>query len=204
MISRYRDAPGRALKTPPAILYLIVNTASSLAALALTRAFGWTFGVGSGHTDTAAHWTQVLVAGFGAMALLRSALFSVRVGNRDLALGLSTFLQIVLDAADRAVDRDRAQERDIAVRRVMAGISFAKAQVALPTYCLNLMQNLPQEDQQRLARQIADLARSDMGDVVKARNLGLLLMNVVGEGVLTQAVESLKHEIKQDEAVDRS
>jgi hypothetical protein len=103
----------------------------------------------------------------------------------------------VLGASDREVDRLRAQARATAVGKAMDGISFEKAYAALPTHCLALMQNLPRDDQDTLAREIAALkARTDITDRTKILSLGLLLMNAVGEGVLVAAVDSLRAEIK--------
>jgi hypothetical protein len=136
LVSRYRDEPFATIRTPPSIFYLAVNGAASLAALALIRVFDWKFGATSEDTI---RWIQVSVAGFGAMALFRSSLFNVRVGNQDVALGPSTFLSIILDAADREVDRVRARSRARSVDRTMRGVAFTSAHTALPTYCLALM-----------------------------------------------------------------
>jgi len=103
LVSRYRDAPQSVLYKPPALLYLALNGAASGLALALIRGYGWTFGAAAGP----ARWTQLLVAGVGAMAFLRTSLFTVRAGDRDIAVGPATFLQIFRDAADRA-DRGRS------------------------------------------------------------------------------------------------
>jgi len=124
-----------------------------LAALALIHAFGWTFGVTSG--GAALRWTQVGVAGTGAMALFRTSLFTVHAGDRDIGVGPSSLLQIFRDAADRGVDRLRAQDRSGDVSRVMKGISYDKASRGLTLYCLALMQNVPDDEQKRLDNSLA-------------------------------------------------
>jgi hypothetical protein len=58
------------------------------------------------------------------------------------------------------------------------------------------MQNLPPEDQEQLARELNALRAADMTDTVKVLNLGLALMNAVGEAVLVAAVRSLGAEIR--------
>lgn len=42
------------------------------------------------------------------MAFFRSSLFTIRVGDKDVPLGLGLILQVLLDVTDRAVDRGRA------------------------------------------------------------------------------------------------
>ncbi len=193
LLARYRDAPLSALRTRPAVSYVVVNAIAALGALLLIRAFGIEFGVAR---PEAIPWTQALVAGFGSMAFFRSSLFTVRVGESDVAIGPGIFLQIILFAADRACDRERAQPRSVVVNEIMEAVSFDKAQQALPTYCFGLMQNVPPSEQQQFAQQIAALASSQMSDSIKTLNLGLALMNVVGEGVLRAAVRALGTKIQ--------
>lgn len=78
----------------------------------------------------------------------------------------------------------------------MDKVLFKKAQVALPAYCFALMQNVSAEEQATFGRQIAQLSTADMTDEVKTLTLGLALMNVVGDAVLTAAVQSLGPQIK--------
>ena len=195
LIARYRDAPGTALRNAAAGLYIGINAAAALAALGLVRAFGWTFGTESGE---ALRWTQVLIAGFGAMAIFRSALFIVRAGDQDVGVGPSGFLQVVLNAADRAVDRRRAGARAGEVSRAMDGVAFAKAAEALPSYCLALMQNASEDEKVALANQVTLLRDAHMEDRAKSLALRLALMNVVGRGVLEAAVLTLRDEIRHD------
>lgn len=189
LVSRYRDSPSRVLVSLPGIVYLALNAAAAAATLFIIDVFGWKFGVES--SATATRVTQLLVAGLGALALLRSSLLNVRVGDQDVSMGPGGVLLVVLGAADRAVDRLRAEARAGAMARIMATVSFDKAVEALPTFCLALMQNLPREDQQVLADQIERLKQANMDNDTKSLVLGLSLLNVVGEGVLTAAVKTL-------------
>jgi hypothetical protein len=195
LVSRYRDAPQQALFTRPAFFYIGVNIAASVTALCLIRAFGWTFGLNGTNNPAALVWTQVLVAGAGAMALFRSSLFTVRAGGADIAVGPSSFLQVILAAADGAVDRLRAEERMASVGSVMNGVSYAKAEKALPAYCLAAMQNLSADEQKKLGSALDTLASSNMEENLKVLILGMSLMNVVGPEVLQAAVAALGDQI---------
>lgn len=201
LVSRYRDEPLRALLARqggavPAVLYLAINSVGSLAALRLIHVFGWNFGGDSAQANT--RYTQVLVAGFGAMAFFRSSLFTLRVGGQDVGVGPSSVLQIILDAADRAVDRRRARGRSGEISQLMKKVSFDKAKEVLPAYCLALMQNLSTEDQVELGNQVRALIPSTMDDQMKALLLGLALLNFVGLDVLEAAVQALGDKIKED------
>ena len=165
LVSRYRAAPLKATFSLPGLLYFIINGLAAALTLVLFREFDLV----SDSEPIPLKW--VLTAGFGAMAALRSSLFSFRAGDQDVALGPSTVLRVVLDAADREVDRQRATARAVTVDRIMRGVVFDKAQLALPTYCLAILQNLPQEDQDRLARQSTALKDAPMDE--RAKNLSL-------------------------------
>src|SRR5215207_9784397 len=157
LVSRYRDAPVRALWTWSAALYVLLNVAASLAALAIIRAFGFKFGIEGVAADSDVRWTQTLIAGFGSLAFFRSSLFVVRVGDQDVGIGPSTFLQNALGAADRGVDRRRANDRSSVVGEAMAGVSFEKAHQSLPAFALGLMQNVDSDIQAQLGRQVEAL-----------------------------------------------
>jgi len=196
LMSRYRDAPAGALRTWAAILYIVINIIASLSAYALAKVFGWTFDLGTAKTQASADWTLALVCGLSAMALFRSSLFVRRIGDRDVAVGPSSFLQVFLAAADAGVDRKRAVFRATAVSRIMLDVDYQKAFAALPPYCIALMQNLPDEGQRDLRKALELLDRAPMPPELKIRVLGLELVNVVGVPVLEPAVHSLGDKIR--------
>ncbi|MGA2592916.1 MAG: hypothetical protein ABSH32_23630 [Bryobacteraceae bacterium] len=197
LVSRYRDAPKAALYTRPALVYVALNVAASILALALIRGYEWTFNA----TGASQHWTQVLVAGVGAMALFRTSLFMVRAGDRDIGVGPGSFLQIFRDAADREVDRVRATARGMAVAKLMEGIDYQKAAQGLVPYCLALMQNVPDEEQTKFLRAVDLLtADPDIEGAIKVRILGLHIFNVVGPAVLIAAVEAPRDELTHSAA----
>ena len=194
LIARYRDAPTDVLRRLPAIIYVTINAAAGAIALLVIDEFGWTFGVTQ---DGATRITQVAAAGLSAMAILRAAVFTVRVGDVDVGVGPNLLLTVVLDAADRAVDRDRANRRNALVVEIMDGVDFDKAKKALPSYCLTLMQNVPKEEQRAVADEVKSLGNSpDLNTTVRTLNLGLAVLNVVGEDVLRASVAALGDEIR--------
>ena len=110
--------------------------------------------------------------------------------------GPSALMKIILDAADRAVDRGRAQRRSSAVQGIMKDVRFDKAIKKLPSDCFALMQNVSAEEQEAVLKEVTSLDNDDsLGNMPRARQLGLVLMNVVGEDVLRQSVKALKAQI---------
>lgn len=191
LVSRYRDAPLKALKRPAAAAYVLLNALAAVGAYALIRAFDWHLGT----TDpTTTRWTRVLVAGFGAMALFRSSLFVVRIANQDVGVGPSSLLGVLLNVADRAVDRDRGQARAREVARLLMNVSWEQARADLPALCLGLMQNASLLEKEALAGAIRDLEAGDLDDDVRVHLVGLELLNLAGVGVLRGAVDLLQRE----------
>ena len=187
IISRYRDAPAIALSAPPSIVYLCINIAASVGALALIEIFNWFAGPASIQTTT----QRVLVAGFGAMAVFRSSLFMLRVGNQDVHIGPVTFLESFLGAVDRGIDRVRGESRAAEAKELMSGVNFDKAVIVLVPLCLDLMQNLSTEDGNRLIADVAKISGSGADPAMKSISLGLKLMNAVGDGVVRAALRTV-------------
>lgn len=198
LISRYRDEPRRALFSWAALLYIFVNAAAAVLALNLIRVFGW---MNEGEPLQIAY-RQVLISGFGAMALFRSSLFIFRIGGSEINFGPVFVLQIILGVADRAVDRRRGRSRSSDVSLIMKDVSFEKAKELLPVYCLALMQNLTKDEQEALARDVASIGATNITDPTAANRqksvlLGLRLLSVIGTDLLEQAVKSLGDDIKR-------
>lgn len=197
LVARYRDDPLRAVGTAPAVFYAVVNVGAALVALWLLENV-WQVFQTDADKDVVARTKQVLTAGFGAIALFRSSIFTLRVGENDIAVGPSLLLDILLAAADRAVDRSMAAPRAKIVGDIMESVSFEKSKISLPTHCFALMQNISADEQQQFALQIDALSNAGMSDRAKALNLGLALLNLVGDEVLRTARENLGDEISAD------
>ena len=196
LVSRYRDEPLDAVRRLPALLYVSVNGGAGVFALLVIDALDWTFGAPPGLLQGI---LQVSTASFSGMSVLRSAVFTVRVGDSDVHAGPVALVQIILDAADRAVDRGRAQRRSQAVQEIMDGVDFDKAKQKLPSHCVSLMQGVPPEEQKAITEEVLSLeSETALGNTTRARQLGLVLMNVVGEKVLRESVKALRDEIVLD------
>ncbi len=198
LLARYRDEPRRAIVNVSAIIYILINTAAALLALLLLNVFKVDFGLDPTRDAVKLRAMLVLTGGLGAMAFFRSSFFTFKIGDKDVPLGPGLVLQVLLDVTDRAVDRGRAAPRAVAVTRIMAGIDFDKAHLALPSYCFALMQNVSQEEQSAIGQQVTALATSSIAGPVRSYLLGLVLLNVVGETVLRAAIDSLGADIRED------
>jgi hypothetical protein len=192
LVSRYRDQPLSAVTSLPGLGYMAINALASLAALILIFTFDWQFGV----SGDAVLVTQLLVASFGAMALFRTSLFTIRAGDSDVGIGPSSLLSIILEACDQGVDRVRARARAWEVARVMNDVSFDASNDALPAVAIGLMQNLSASNQAALSVEISTLRQATgLSPQSKSLLLGLAIADQVGPHVLEAAKLTLGDQI---------
>jgi hypothetical protein len=197
LATRYRDRPLVALRVPGPYVYVGVNVAASIGALALIRHYGWTFDL----DGEAARTTRILIAGFGAMAVLRSALFVVRVGDRDVPVGPGAFLSGLAEVADsaiaRSVEKKHLESRMLLAQLGVGGVPFERVRVALPAYALALSGKLSAEDQSELATRVNEIGASNVPESMKIVLLGTLLIEVVGEDVFEVAIRAVETDLEQ-------
>jgi len=86
----------------------------------------------------------------------------------------------------------------------MGGVSFDAAREALPMICFKLMQNVTDEEREAVGTEVAALTdKSSMSDESRVMNLGLMLLNLVGEKTLRSAVNALGPTIQGFRTVDK-
>jgi hypothetical protein len=202
LLSRYRDAPLRAVISWFAAGYIIINILAAMLALWLLRLFGINFGLDPATDIVKLRWVQILTAGFASMMLFRSSVFVLQVGDQDVSVGPSSILEVLLTVLDREIDRKRARERAREVEEVMDNISFTKAREQLPVVAFALMQNLAREDQDQIVNKVLQLStNSNLTESARSTALGLALMDFVGKRVLEEAVGLIREDISIDAIV---
>lgn len=178
LISRYRDEPSRALATVPGATYVSVNAlVSGLTYGLLTRyASGLFPGLANDPLMTS------IVAGFGAMAILRSKFFTLRTASGEsISVGPDAAISAFLDAADRGVDRTRASRRMTLVfqqaskvKRPVEGPDFLEISIAA-------LQNLSDEDKSRFVKRIDAVKQTRYAPQMKLQALCYELLTLIGE-----------------------
>jgi hypothetical protein len=181
LLGRYKSSPGFSLRRLAAWTYVLVNAGAGVLALYLVRAFGWTFN----QTQHVTLW-RILVAGFGAVALFRSSLFITKVGSTDLNVGPSLVLGALLDACDRAIDRESATKiSEVIAGGKLDGLDPDAVQLALPVLCLALMQNFAAADQALLATDLNKIKENaELTPNTKMRAVIIQLAKYLGPAVV--------------------
>jgi hypothetical protein len=192
LVARYRDDPAGAVLSWPAAVYVGVNATAAGVALYLIHVFGWTFGA----NGSAREVVQVLTAGLGSAALFRSAVFNVTTRDRIVGIGPSEILNVILTAADRAVDRRQAWVRADRAAAIMQGLTFEGSVDAMLAYCAATMQNVKPDEIRAVKDKMWALRynkeNADISDTVKSYILGLELLTLVGDHVLVKTSQQLR------------
>lgn len=207
LLVRYSDSPDRPFRKRPGLEYIAVNGAASLAVLFLIRVYDWQLPftvpannvpadpANAGVLATRTAVTQILVAGGGALTLLRSSLV-LRWGDKDYTLGFSGLLQVLLNATDREVDRLIAQDREEDIGELDVTLSFDQVAEALPAYCLTLMQNISEPEKAALRTDIDAIRDGKFEEPLKKRLLLLRLSRLCGPLLLKDALDRLMRDVK--------
>ena len=193
IVSEYKRAPFSVFFRLPGFVYLLCNAVASTFALALIYAFGW----GPQGTNSSANveWIRAILAGVGGVMLFRTTLI-VGSNRRAIGLELSQFLENILSAAKLEIDRADKSKSVEKVQEIMRNVSFEKAHIRLPRFCAYLM-DMSDKEQKKLGETVKTLYDQQMENQHKTILLGVALIEIVGEKILRQAVESIGDKIKE-------
>jgi hypothetical protein len=189
LILRYRDAPTLGLYTGAGLAYIAVNGAAGAGAVAIADLANW--------APDLAPVLRGALACIAAVALMRSAVLIIRVGENNASIGPRMILEILLMEADRQVDRRRAAYRAEFISRLMRDVPFDVASDRLPALSLALMQHGDADESDALRQEVARIKEDDMSPESKSLLLGLSIVNHAGPDTLRWAVEALEQDNRE-------
>lgn len=194
LVTRYRDDIGRAIKSAPALFYILLNGLIGLgAAWALTSLYPAMVSVGEGDMRQLSQPLLAVVAGFGSLAVLRTGIMKLRIGQSgEVSVGPALVIERLLAVIDRLVDRQMGSYRGTVADGLVQQVDFDTHAAALVTECLTRLSNIGAEEGQQL-RDFANAltGRTDINARQKSRSLLMQLLAVVGEKVLRESVQSV-------------
>jgi hypothetical protein len=195
IIARYRDEPGAALLSLPGLIYLLINGSISAAALSLLRYY---------HASVlpALNDDQLMmsiVAGFGAMVVMRSKLFSFKTaGDEEFAVGPDAVITIFLRSVDRAIDRWRSVSRQRLVFRSTQNIAYSIRVADFFKGSLAAYQNLSNDEKSELSKVIDAVEKQPgLDPQLKLMAMAFGFLNISGEGNFSELMADLKSFLRQ-------
>ena len=196
LVSRYRDEPWLVAGSPPGLTFIGANALAAVTALFLLENYRVAL---SAPEDGV---TRTLLAGFGAMVVLRSKLLTLRQpGGTDVEVGPAFVVDSLLAAVNRDVDRRRAERRIALVNglaRRFAPHPFAKAAPYLKAALL-AFQTMDAAERKRLSDTIElmlkDQALIALSNDVKYAMIGYDFLTAFGEETLNCTFDELERSI---------
>jgi hypothetical protein len=191
ILSRYRDEPSAALLSLPGLVYLAINGVLSAAAFGLLVDYQDSLFPGLEDDPL----LTSIVAGFGAMVVMRSKLFSFKTsGGEEFAVGPDAVIAIFLRSVDRAIDRWRSISRQRLVFRTTQGIAYSAHVADFFKGSLAAYQNLSNQEKQDL-REVVDAfaKRTDLDPQLKLMAMAFGFLNISGEDNYIELMADLRH-----------
>ena len=179
ILSRYQDEPWEALGSIPGLFYVSINGTIAAAAYWLVRHYEAKMFTALGGDL----FLTSVIAGFGAMAVMRSKLFTFKTaGGSEIAIGPDAVITIFLQAVDRAIDRQRAAQRQSLVWETIQDIAYSSVVPNFFQGSLQAYQNLSAPEKSTLASVIKEVdASTNLKPQLKMMTLGFGFLNISGE-----------------------
>jgi hypothetical protein len=167
-------------------VYLLLNGFLAIGAHALLLDAGF----GDGETQIRRAGLAV-ASGLGAAVILRSRVFSARLGDEQVSIGPGYVVDQLLEIIDAQIDRSRALQRVQIVTELMKGKDFDGSRIHSSTMITGSRQNLSLQDQKDLANQIREIVDRKIPDQEKSYALGFILLDFMGEEFLKAVAVNL-------------
>ncbi|ESS71652.1 AIG2-like family [Methyloglobulus morosus KoM1] len=120
IIGKFRDEPIKTLKSCYAVCYHVFNGLIAVFALKLMIVNGVQ------HSTELDRIKIILIAGLGSMLIMRSKLFNIKVGDKDIAVGPDQIMTVFLDFMETSIDRVRSLSRLRFVTEKLKDIDYDK------------------------------------------------------------------------------
>lgn len=187
IIQKFRGEPLDAVGTWEAFSYHIFNGLLSVMALFILIAFK-----GGVPADSLSKISYVVTAGLGSILIMRSKLFSVKVGDDEIAVGPEQIITVFLRFMENAIDRVRATSRIEFVRSTMDDLDFD----TISDYTVTMLDAMQADEKarERLGKSIFEIGEKEIDPQLKSYRLGFCLLNDMGEGFVEQLFADKKPE----------
>ena len=196
IIGKFPDEPLKSVKTGHAVAYHVFNGAVAVFALYVLNLFT------AYPTDAGGHLKNVLAAGLGAMLVMRSKLFNIKVQGEDVSFGPEQVVKIFLSFMEEAIDRIRARNRINLLKPHVELLNFSKL-TQFSEYMKTMMrssQTRTMEQEKAFLANITAINDSTNGVVTernKAFALGFVLLNAMGENFTIEVFENMPSDLRQ-------
>jgi hypothetical protein len=184
LVGRFRDAPGRALRTVPGLAYIALNgLVAAVMLVALRR--------GSPPSGHFAILEQVLLACLITRIVARLRITGLKAADGSLTeTGPGQFSERMQAAIARDLTREKANMRLRVVSEQMVGMDYEIAYGFIVSEMMSAMQELTDSEKKDVAESLAVIdSRKDLDDDTRLDMLGYLVLDTSGKDFLEQLVK---------------
>jgi hypothetical protein len=180
IISKFSSEPLKALKTPHAFVYHLLNGGIAVFALKVIYLYS------PADAPPLDQLKNVVIAGLGSMLMMRSKLFNIKVSGEDVSFGPEQIVKIFFRFMEDAIDRVRARYRIDFVKKTLGNINFS----SVYEYSLTMLlaaQALDKDRKEACKQEIIKINSGEPNDIqLRSYMLGFTLMNEMGEDYVTE------------------
>lgn len=182
-----RDEPWRALRYGQSWVYIALNAGAGAFALLLVAGLG--VSTTKSVDPEVVRWSRVIVAGFGAVIVLRS---SAVLPGGDAARGPGAVLQRYLDAVVDKIDGKRALERQNSVDALAGELPYTAVRDELVPTVLRMYPKAPADRVNELNQAVSDADALSFSEALKARAVIQALIAFGETSTVERAVATVK------------
>lgn len=195
LLSRY-ESFRRMKNIPAAWVYIGINGSIAMLVYFLMEFSQLKFSIANYNSGPTA---KVILAGTGAMILLRSSIASIKVSDKAYDVGLAPIIYVLLNYVNRSYDKENSKIVLEEVGKIMKDINFEAAKKNLSIPLIVLMKSLSEEEVKKIGDRVAQIANNtQLNDKTKALALGLHLSSVTGTELLKAIVAELDDILKSN------
>jgi len=189
LLSRYRWPVRNILSAAAGWIYLAINGAAAL--LAYRLAIDWGFDAGTAGKPEG--W-RVLAISVLAMVLLRSSLLSVRIGDREVGIGLVTLIEVFLRRAEKVLDQGVSAARWKSVGARTSELAYDATRDYFATVAQTLLQSMTDTEKDSLHRELTKIQESEVDADTKMRLLAICIADRLGDKLFAEIADNAKRQ----------
>lgn len=174
------------------VWYLLLNGAISILALFLLK-----YCAHEPLGDVSKiEFKNLIIAGFGGIIILRSSVFSILYNEKEVAIGLLSVAQALLDKIDKKIKHNIAAKRICEIYEIVKEVDYEVAKDELPYLCIKYIDDFTEKDSKNLINAIKEI-NGNLSGINKSLQLGREIAKYCDVEILKRAVKKLP--VKKDD-----
>ena len=187
LLSRYDWSIKMILASGPGWTYTVVNGVA--AAIAYRAAVDWN--IPAGLMGKPECWRVLLVSGI-AMAVLRSAFATVRIGDEQVGVGFVSIVNVFLSRAERGLDQHLTSRRWKHVGLIVADLEYEATREYFLGVTLTVLPSLTNTERATIQFETDKIQKMDVDTDTKMVLLAMYVAAILGDELFQEIASNAK------------